>query len=67
MPVGGRYKNTKYGGSGGGDDALILVFVLLAALLIALAVSRQAARTRGDVDRDLSEERARNPYRTETP
>jgi hypothetical protein len=66
MPVGGRYRNTKYGGSGGGDDALILVFVLLAALLIALAVSRQAARTKGDIDRDLSEERVRNPYK-ETP
>ena len=67
MPVGGRYRNTKYGGSGGGDDALILVFVLLAALLIALAVSRQAARTRGDIDRDLSEERASNSYRMEQP
>ena len=54
MPVGGRYRNTKYGGSGGGDDALILVFVLLAALLIALAVSRQAAPTRGDIDRDTT-------------
>jgi ABC-type phosphate/phosphonate transport system permease subunit len=47
MPVGGRYKNTKYGHNASGDDVFfILIPIFAVVLLIAMIAEARRAKSR---------------------
>jgi ABC-type phosphate/phosphonate transport system permease subunit len=49
MPVGGRYKNTKYGHNASGDDVFfILIPIFAVVLLIAMIGEARRAKSRSN-------------------
>ena len=47
MPVGGRYKNTKYGHNASGDDVFfILIPIFAVVLLISMIVEARRTKSR---------------------
>ena len=45
MPVGGRYKNTKYGHNASGDDVFFILIPIFAVVLL-IAMIGEARRTK---------------------
>ena len=59
MPVGGRYKNTKYGHNASGDDVLFILIPIFAVVLL-IAMIGEARRTKSRPNHNTTQKETRH-------
>ena len=56
MPVGGRYKNTKYGHNASGDDVFFILIPIFAVVLL-IAMIGEARRAKSSTNHNTAQKR----------
>jgi ABC-type phosphate/phosphonate transport system permease subunit len=59
MPVGGRYKNTKYGHNASGDDVFFILIPIFAVVLL-IAMIGEARRAKSSTNRNTTQKETRH-------
>ena len=59
MPVGGRYKNTKYGHNASGDDVFFILIPIFAVVLL-IAMIGEARRVKSSTNRNTTQKETRH-------
>lgn len=59
MPVGGRYKNTKYGHNASGDDVLFILIPIFAVVLL-IAMIGEARRAKSSTNHNTTRKETRH-------
>ena len=59
MPVGGRYKNTKYGHNASGDDVFFILVPIFAVVLL-IAMIGEARRSKSSTNHNTTQKETRN-------
>ena len=59
MPVGGRYKNTKYGHNASGDDVFFILIPIFAVVLL-IAMIGEARRAKNRPNHNTTQKETRN-------
>ena len=59
MPVGGRYKNTKYGHNASGDDVFFILIPIFAVVLL-IAMIGEARRDKSSTNHNTTQKETRH-------
>jgi len=59
MPVGGRYKNTKYGYNASGDDVFFILIPIFAIVLL-IAMIGEARRVKSSTNHNTTQKETRH-------
>jgi len=59
MPVGGRYKNTKYGHNASGDDVFFILIPIFAVVLL-IAMIGEARRAKSSTNYNTTQKETRH-------
>ena len=59
MPVGGRYRNTKYGHNASGDDVFFILIPIFAVVLL-IAMIGEARRAKSSTNRNTTQKETRH-------